>query len=57
MGRIFSTRPALNANFVTADPTRRAFAVNDPTVDTIYAHIYNNIKAVRKMPKYGIPTW
>jgi len=57
MGRIFSSRPALNANFVTSDPTRRAFAVTDTTVDTIYAHVYNNIKAVRKMPKYGIPTW
>lgn len=57
MGRIFQNRPALNANFVSSNPTRRAFAITDENVDTIYAHQLLNIKAIRKMPKYGIPNW
>jgi len=56
MGRIFAAKPVLNSSFITADPTTRVFAVEDG-VDTIYAHIFNNISAVRKMPKYGTPSF
>lgn len=56
MGRIFASRPALNAAFVTANPTTRVFAVDDPDVDHLWCHIYNKISAVRPMPKFGTPT-
>lgn len=57
MGRIFSAPPALNQSFVESDPTTRIFAVEAPDVNKIYAHIYHRIKAIRKMPKYGIPSF
>lgn len=56
MGRIFSTRPALNANFITSNPTHRIFAVEEPTDQKIWAHVYNRVRAVRKMPLFGTPT-
>lgn len=54
-GRIFDTQPALNAQFVTANPTKRIFAVTDPDVDSMYIHVYNKVGAIRPMPKYGTP--
>lgn len=54
LGRIFQNRPNLNANFVMADPSTRIFAVTED-VDHIYGHIYNNCRALRKMPKFGTP--
>lgn len=57
MARKFSAQPVLNSSFVEADPTTRIFAVTDPDVHHIYAHIFNRISAVRKMPKYGIPSF
>lgn len=57
MGRIFPSRPALNAAFVQSDPTHRAFAVIDPAIDKIYAHCFHQIKAKRKIPRYGTPTF
>lgn len=57
MGRIFETTPALNGEFVEADPTRRVFAVTDPTVQTLYCHILNKVRAVRPMPKFGTPSF
>ena len=56
MGRIFSTAPALNNTFVTADPTTRIFPVVEGSEDHLYVHLYNNIKARRSMPKFGVPT-
>lgn len=56
MGRIFSSAPALNAEFVTANPTTRIFAVEDPGTQHLYCHVLNKISAVRPMPKYGTPT-
>lgn len=57
MGRIFATEPALNEQFVTADPTKRIFAVTSPTDDELYCHVLNKVKANRKMPIYGTPTF
>lgn len=58
-GRIFdpTAPPSLNADFVTADPSHRPFAVDDPTEQKLYAHVYNKIKAVRMMPKFGNPSF
>lgn len=56
MGRIFTSEPQLNAEFIEADPTTRIFAVTAENQDHIYGHIFNNVKVVRKLPKYGVPT-
>lgn len=56
MGRIFGGVPVLNSSFITADPTDRCFAVQDGN-DNIWAHVFNNISAVRKMPVYGTPSF
>lgn len=56
MGRIFSSAPALNSTFVTANPTTRIFPVLEGDEDHLYVHLYNNIKARRPMPKFGVPT-
>jgi hypothetical protein len=53
MGRIFTTRPALNKTFIECTPTTRVFAVL--TGEKIYAHVYHNIRATRKMPYFGTP--
>lgn len=56
-GRIFDERPNLNGDFVTADPTSRIFAVEDPDVQKLYVEVYHDLKAVRPMPKFGTPGW
>lgn len=56
MARIFGSAPSLSAGFVTSDPTDRVFAVTDGS-DHIWAHVYNQVKALRPMPKYGTPTF
>jgi len=55
LGRIFATEPSLNETFVSANPTKRIFAVDDPEGDSLYCHVLNKIKAIRPMPKYGTP--
>lgn len=53
--REFTSLPALNSDFIECNPSKRIFAVEDPDSDTIYAHVFNNITAYRKLPKYSIP--
>lgn len=55
LGRIFSTPPNLNEEFVQCTPSDRIFAVTDPGVQKLYATVLNRIKAVRRMPKFGNP--
>lgn len=55
LGRIFDEPPALNSEFIECIPDERIFAVSGE--DTIIAHIFNNISAVRKLPRFGIPTF
>lgn len=56
MSRKFSNEPALNSEFVTADPTHRVFAVTDTDVPKLYVQIYNDLKAIRPMPYFNVPT-
>jgi len=56
MGRQFAGDPELNGDFVTADPTTRIFAFEDLNADNLYAQIYMKMSAVRKLPRFGIPT-
>lgn len=46
----------LNSDFVTADPTRRIFAVEDETVQTLWCQLYHNVKARRPMPYFAKPS-
>jgi hypothetical protein len=55
LGRKFTSLPALNGAFVTCDPSKRIFAVNNTGTDSLYCHVLNKIKAVRPMPKFGTP--
>lgn len=55
LGRRFANPPLLNKDFVECNPTRDIFAVTDPSVHTIWAHVFHNIKAQRRMQKYGNP--
>lgn len=49
--RIFSSEPALNAAFVTSNPTERVFAV--PSEDVIYVTANHSIQARRAVPRTG----
>ncbi len=55
LARVFEDAPLLNEAFIECIPSKRIFAVTDPNEDTIYAHIFNRIRATRKLPKYGTP--
>lgn len=55
MGRIFEGPPALNDEFIVADPTKRIFAVTDPNVQNLYCMIYHRVKVLRPLPYYGTP--
>lgn len=58
-GRIFSSRPALNSTFVSAVSTEvdRIFSVTDPSEDKLWAHVHHTIKARRRMPYFGTPSF
>lgn len=59
--RIFSSRPALNAEFVTVKPSgndsglNRIFAVTGENYDHLWVNLYNDCRVLRKLPKYGTP--
>ncbi len=55
MGRVFQTRPLLNQEFIYSDPTKRIFAVQDPDIDNIYAHVFVRNMAKRPIPLFGTP--
>ena len=59
LGRIFSAPPRLNSSFVHLSDTdsglHRIHTVTNPNIHKLYCQIYNNVKAIRPMPKYGIP--
>ena len=56
LGRIFPSKPALNETFVKSNPSTRIFAVTDDSSDHIFAHIFNQISVIRKLPAFGVPT-
>lgn len=55
MGRIFSSRPALNSSFVTCHATDRIFQAQEQTSDQIYVMAQNNIIAKRLVDRNGNP--
>lgn len=59
LGRSFSAQPSLNSDFVTAKTRANIFAVEDVAAgdyDPFVCQIHLDIKAVRPLPKYAIPT-
>lgn len=56
MGRIFENKPVLNESFITADPTKRIFAIEDPEEDEILCQLYNRVDALRPLPYFNSPT-
>lgn len=51
--RIFGAEPALNAAFVTSDPTERIFAV--PSQDVVYITANHSVQARRVISREGTP--
>lgn len=55
-GRQFSSPPALNEDFISADVRKDIFAVNDPNVNSLYVHVLNKVFMSRLLPTYGTPS-
>jgi hypothetical protein len=53
LGRKFGSAPALNNTFIKVNATDRIFV--DAGEEQIIAHIYNDVKAQRKIAYYGTP--
>jgi hypothetical protein len=54
MARIFSSDPAFNASFVSANPTNRIYA--STSTDQLYIMANNSIQARRLIPRSGKPS-
>lgn len=55
LNRIFSEKPNLNTTFVECNPSNRVFATSQTRDDKFWVQIYQDVKALRLMPKYGTP--
>lgn len=55
LNRIFTNRPNLNTTFVECNPSNRVFATSETKDDKFWVQIYQDVKALRLMPKYGTP--
>lgn len=58
-GRLFGSQPHLNASFVQAQTRANVFALSDVAAegyDPFVCQIHMDVKAVRPMPKYAVPT-
>lgn len=55
MDRIFTSRPNLDVDFTTCEPTTRIFNVEDQDSDQLYIQLYHRVMALRPMPYYATP--
>lgn len=55
LNRIFDDRPNLNSTFVECNPSNRVFATSQTEDDKFWVQMYQDVKALRLMPKYGTP--
>lgn len=55
LNRIFTDKPNLNTKFVECNPSNRIFATSQTQDDKFWVQIYQDVKALRLMPKYGTP--
>lgn len=53
----FASRPNLNEEFIYFDPAdlKRIFAVTDPDVDSLFAHVFFSMNVKRKIPFFTEP--
>lgn len=56
MGRIFTSLPTLNQNFVECNPTNRIFNVTDPSSDQYIVYVDNKLIVRSMLPKQSIPS-
>jgi hypothetical protein len=55
LARNFASQPTLNEEFIYVNDDKRIFAVTDPEVQSLYAHVFFNVTAKRKIPFYSTP--
>ena len=55
LNRIFEDRPNLNTTFVECNPSNRVFATSETDDDKFWVQTYQDVRALRLMPKYGTP--
>ena len=55
LNRIFNEKPNLNTAFVECNPSNRVFATAETSDDKYWIQLYQDVKALRLMPKYGTP--
>ena len=55
LNRIFEDQPNLNTTFVECNPSNRVFATSETEDDKFWVQMYQDVKALRLMPKYGTP--
>ena len=55
LNRIFENRPNLNTTFVECNPSNRVFATSETEDDKFWVQMYQDVRALRLMPKYGTP--
>uniref|UniRef100_A0AAU8B9R3 Major capsid protein n=1 Tax=Dulem virus 76 TaxID=3145787 RepID=A0AAU8B9R3_9VIRU len=55
-GRIFDSDPNLNEQFITADPTKRMFAVEFDGVQPWWLRVEFEIQHTRRLPKWPTPS-
>jgi hypothetical protein len=55
--RAFDAPPQLNEDFIVCNPSKRIFAVESELEPSIIAHVFSDVKVLRKLPKYGTPGW
>lgn len=55
LNRIFEDKPNLNTTFVECNPSNRVFATSETEDDKFWVQIYQDVRALRLMPKYGTP--
>ena len=55
LNRIFEDRPNLNTTLVECNPSNRVFATSETADDKFWVQLYQDVKALRLMPKYGTP--
>lgn len=55
LNRIFDDQPNLNTTFVECNPSNRVFATSQTDDDKFWIQMYQDVRALRLMPKYGTP--
>ena len=55
LNRIFEDQPNLNTTFVECNPSNRVFATSETEDDKFWVQMYQDVRALRLMPKYGTP--